>query len=179
MQLLSATTPTVHCALSVWPSGGHPAEKLWCYQFGDDIDRITSGSTHSPNRTHIRAVLRVQYSVQCTLQCLNCSSNVQITKHASSVSCSECLLVTAITFIDIMVFGLGLGLCLSNSQTLFLLVPHFRSLKLRIDFNIIFPSDPPSKFFKKMSHNSRNPFPSLPLSNHTNTICCQHTSPVT
>jgi len=54
----------------------------------------TSQNTHSKNRTHIASVLQ-----QCNLRCLNGSSNVQITKHAGSVSCSECLpLVTDIIF---------------------------------------------------------------------------------
>ncbi len=50
--------------------------------------------------------------------------------------CSECLtLVTAITSINIMLFGLD-WLCLSNSHALFLLVQHIRSLNIRIDFYI-------------------------------------------
>jgi len=67
-------------------------------------------NTHSLNCTHIASALRVRllHTVQCKLRCNNGSSNVQITKQADSVSCSECLsLVTAITFINIMVFGLG------------------------------------------------------------------------
>jgi hypothetical protein len=71
-------------------------------------------------------------------------------KHANSVSCSECLpLVTTITFINIMVFIIELGLCISNSHTLFLLIPHFRSLNKTIDFYIIFPSDSSSEFFSQ------------------------------
>ena len=61
-------------------------------------------NTHSYNRTLIVSVLRVQvlHAVQCNLRSLNGSSNVQITKHAGSVSCPECLpLVTVITFINI------------------------------------------------------------------------------
>jgi hypothetical protein len=56
------------------------------------------------------------------LRCLNGSSNVQITKHAGSVSCSECfMLVTATTFSNIMVFGLGRDhhLNLSTNVSLF------------------------------------------------------------
>ena len=85
---------------------------------------------------HIAFVLRVQvlHGVQCR-RCLKCSSNVEIMKHAGSVQCSECLpLVTAITFTNILVFGLGLDLCLSNSHTIFLLISWFRSLNIRIDF---------------------------------------------
>ena len=65
-------------------------------------------NTHSLNRMNIASVLRVQvlHGVQCTLRCLNGSTNVQITKHAGSVSCSECLpLVTTITFINTLRTG--------------------------------------------------------------------------
>lgn len=112
---------------------------------------------------HIASVLLVHvlHGVQCNLFCLNVSSNVHITKHAGSVSCSECLpLVTTITFINIMVFGLGLGLCLPNSHTLFLLISHFRSLNKTKDFYIVFPSDSSSKFSNKCL--TIPPLPSLP-----------------
>jgi len=69
-------------------------------------------NTHSLNLSHIASVLLVQvlHGVQCNLFYLNVSSNVQITKQAVSVSCSESLpLVTAITYIFVMVFGLGLS----------------------------------------------------------------------
>ena len=138
-------------------------------------------------------------------------------------SYSECLpLVTAITLTNIMVFGLGVGLCLSNSHTIFLFIPHFRSLNITIGFYIFFPSDSSSIFLNKYltipllrslptlypipltqsavntqfphsfpftpfiqspqhnlmsTHKSPTPFPSLSLSNHTNTICCQPQSP--
>jgi hypothetical protein len=123
------------------------------------------------NRTHTASVLRVQvlHGVQCTLRCLNGSSNVQIAKHAGSVSCSECLpLVTAVIFINIMEFGLGLCFCLSKSPTIFLLILHFKSLNIRIDLYIVFPSDSSSKFPNKcltIAVLHSHPFPSHPLSN--------------
>jgi len=131
------------------------------------------------------------------LRCLNGSSNVQITKHVSSVSCSECLLlVTTITFINIKLFGIELCLCLSNSHRLFLFRSHFKSLNKTKDFYIVFPSDSSSKLFNKCLSNSIIPFlPTLyPITlsqsavntqspnhnllsthNHPITICCQHT----
>ena len=91
----------------------------------------------------------------------NGSSNVQIMKQAGSVSCLECLpLLTAITFINIMVFDLGLGLCLSNSHTVFLLIPHFKFLNITIDCYIVYPSDSSSKLFNKCF--TIPPLPSLP-----------------
>ena len=72
-------------------------------------------------------MLRIQvlHAVQCNLRKLKGSSNVQITKHAGSVSCSECLpLVTDITFINIMVLGPELGLCPSKCHTIFLCISH-------------------------------------------------------
>jgi len=56
------------------------------------------------------------------------------------VSLSEYLaLFTAATFVIIMVLGFVLGLCFSNSNTMYLLVLHFRSLNIIIGiyFNII------------------------------------------
>ena len=54
-------------------------------------------------------------------------------KYQLSVSCSECLqLVTAITFIDIMVFGIELALCLSNRNTIFWLIPDPQKFKNRL-----------------------------------------------
>jgi len=73
-------------------------------------------------------------------------------------------LVTAITFTNIVVFSLGMDLCLSNSHMIFLLIPHFRSLNITIDFRIVFPSDSSSKFFNKcltISVLPSLPFPSL------------------
>ena len=76
--------------------------------------------------------------------------NVKRNKQSGSVSCSECLpLVTVINFIIIMVFGLGLGLCLSKSHAIFLLITHCRSLNKTIDFYIAFLSDSSSKFSNK------------------------------
>ena len=109
-------------------------------------------NTHGYNSTHSASVLRVKvlHAVQCNLRCLDGSSNVQITKHAVSVSCSECLsLVTAITFIKITVLVLGLGLCLSNNHTIILLIPHFRNLNTTIDFYIVLLPDSSSTFFNK------------------------------
>ena len=109
------------------------------------------------------SVLRVQvlHAVQRNLQCLNSSSNVHITKHAGSISCSECVpLVTAIAIINIMVFGLGMCLCLSNSHTIFLLIPHFRSLNIITDFYIAFPSNSSSKHSNKC--HTIPPLPSIP-----------------
>ena len=139
---------------------------------------------------HIASVLRFQvlHGVQCTLRCLNGSSNVQILKHAGSVSCSECLpLVTTITFINIIVFGIELCLSLPNSHTLFLIIWHFRSLNKTKDFYVAFPSDSSSKLFNKCL--TIPPLPSLHFPpfiqspyhnllsthNHPITTCCQHT----
>ena len=83
-------------------------------------------------------------------------------------------LVTAITFTDIIVFVLVLCLCISNSHTIFLLIPHFRFLNITIEFYIFFPSYSSSKFPNKCL--TIPPLPSLPpLSKLPNTICCQHT----
>ena len=74
-------------------------------------------------------------------------------KYAGSVSLSECLtLVTAVTFVIIMVLGLRLALCLSNSNTIFFSILHFRSLNIIIGiyFNIILFPFWTSKFLVKM-----------------------------
>ena len=50
-----------------------------------------------------------------------------LTKLADSVSRSDCLaMVTAVTFVNKTVLVLGLGLCLSNSNALYLWTLHFR-----------------------------------------------------
>ena len=67
-------------------------------------------NSHRYKRTHIASAFRVEvlHAVQCNWRCLNGSSNVQITKGAGSVSCSECLpLVTDITFTNVMVLILA------------------------------------------------------------------------
>ena len=58
----------------------------------------------------------------------------------------------AITFVNIMIFGLGLGLCLSNRHTTFLLTPYFISLNIRMDFNIV-SLQIHHLIFQQMSHN--------------------------
>ena len=178
MQLLSATGSIEQCAVSVWPSGRYTTQTD--QRCVDHIDR--KSSTENPQlKPHAHCVWAVcSYTPRSTLQLAMFESfnNVQITKQAGSMSCSECLpLVTAITFINIMVFGPGLGLCLSNSHTIFLLIPHFRTLNITIDCYIAFPSDSSSKLFNKCL-----PIPSLPsppLSNPPNTIRSQHTIPIT
>jgi hypothetical protein len=126
------------------------------------------------------SVLRVQvlHGVQYNLRCRSGSSNVQITKQAGSMSCSECLpMVTTLTFIDIMMFGLGMCLCLSNSHKIFLLIPHFRPLNMSIDCYIVLPSDSSSKISTTVSQFPHSTYPTL--SNPPNTIYCQHTIPIT
>ena len=83
----------------------------------------------------------MEYSAACDVLIVEAMYNLRsLTKHAGSVSCLVCLLlVTAITFVNIMVLGFGLGLCASNGHTVFLLMLHFRSLNIRINFNIILP----------------------------------------
>ena len=101
-------------------------------------------------------------------------------------------------FINIVVFVVGLGLCLSNRQTLLFLLSHFRSLIITIVIYIVFPSGSASKFLINISqfpqtvffhtiynplnnllstHNSHITFPSVPLPNLPNTICFQHSIP--
>ena len=49
-----------------------------------------------------------------------CTNYARLTKQAGSMSCSQCsVLVTVRTFVNSMVLGLGLGLCASNSNTVF------------------------------------------------------------
>jgi len=79
-------------------------------------------------------------------------------------------------FINIVVFGVGLGLCLSNRQTLLFLVSHFRSLIITIVICIVFPSGISSKFLTNISQFPHSVL-SHPLSYLPNTICCQHTIP--
>ena len=91
------------------------------------------------------------------------------------MSCSECLsLVTAVTFINIMVFGLGLVLCFSNSNLIFLLIPHFRKLNLIIDFYFVVLSFSPYNYTNNVTQ-FPNSFPFHPLSNPPNTISSQNT----
>ena len=66
------------------------------------------------------------------------------------MSFPECLFLgTAITFVIIMMLDLGLSLCLSNSNNLYLLTLYGSCLNKKIDFNIIFPSEFSSKFFNE------------------------------
>jgi len=79
----------------------------------------------------------------------------QLNPHAHGVraACSG-------TFINIIFLDLGLRLCLSNSHTIFLLKPHFRSSNITIDFYIVFPSYSSSKLSNKCL--TIPPLPSLP-----------------
>ena len=84
-------------------------------------------------------------------------------KYAGSVSLSECLtLVTAVTFVIFMVWGLRLALCLSNSNTIFFSILHYRSLNIIIGiyFNIILFPFWTSKFLVKMCRKICTAFPS-------------------
>jgi len=56
--------------------------------------------------------------------------------------------VTALTLLNTLVLDLGLVEVL-QSQELFLFILYFRSLNIRIDFNIIFPSNSSSKHLNK------------------------------
>ena len=81
--------------------------------------------------------------------------------------------------INIIVFGLVLGLSLSNSHTIFLLIPHLRSLNIIINSYNIFRSDSSYKLFNKCLTIPPLPYHSHSLSNHPKTITCQRTIPVT
>ena len=84
----------------------------------------------------------MEYRVTCDVLIAHAMYNlISPMKQAGSVSRSECLaLVTAVTFGILTVLDLVLGLCLSHSNTLFLLIMHVRFCNERVDFNIIFPS---------------------------------------
>jgi hypothetical protein len=88
---------------------------------------------------------------------------LSLTKQAGSGSRSDCLpLVTTVTYFNTTVLDLGFGSCLSNSNTLFLLILQFRLFNTRVDFNIIFPSDQSSTFFNKyltLNVPNSHPFP--------------------
>jgi hypothetical protein len=67
---------------------------------------------------------------------------LSLTKVACSLSRSECLsLPTSVTFVDKTVLDLWLGLCLSNSNALCLLILHLIFFNIKLEFIIIFPSD--------------------------------------
>jgi len=86
---------------------------------------ITVLKAHSWYRTYSVSLLCVQvlHGVQCNMRCLNWSNIIQIMKHDVSVSRWECSpLVTAINFINIMVFVLVLCLRFWNSHKIFLYV---------------------------------------------------------
>jgi len=126
--MISATGLLEPCAVSVWTSLNNRSRQTSCVV--TSLPGNPMQNTHRLNCTHIASALRVQvlHTVQCKLRCNNGSSNVQITKQASSLFCSECLpLVTDITFSNNMLFGLRLGLCLSNNHRIILLIPHCRS----------------------------------------------------
>jgi len=102
-------------------------------QVADFLPRETSGvvttltgitvlNVHSWYRTYIVSLLCVHelHGVQCNMGCLNWSNIIQIMKHDVSVSRWECSpLVTAINFINIMVFGLRQCLRFWNSHKIF------------------------------------------------------------
>ena len=56
--------------------------------------------------------------------------------------------VTAVMVVNTVVLDIGMGLELSKLNAIFFLL-YFRSLNIRIHFNIIFPSNSSSKYFYK------------------------------
>ena len=67
VQLLSATGPNEHCAISVWPSGRHPTESLRCYQFDDDIDPLSKTHAHCACASCDILIVPVMYKLRNTL----------------------------------------------------------------------------------------------------------------
>jgi hypothetical protein len=92
---------------------------------------------------------------------------LSLTKYVSSLSLSECLaLATAVTFVNIMVLGFGLDLCLSNRNMLFWLILHFMFLNVTVELDIIFLSGSSSKLFNNYLTTSvvhTHPIPLLPI----------------
>jgi hypothetical protein len=78
------TGPSEHCAVSLCQNGGHPTEsdqECFIINLVTTLTENPPDNTDSSDRTHIASVLRVLLllGVQCSLRCLNLSSNVQIT----------------------------------------------------------------------------------------------------
>jgi hypothetical protein len=146
---------------------------LLCVQWADIRPRQTSGFLLLVWWRHLQEILCTLPTVKTArtlrLYCLssNCmeySANwdvliVQVmyklrslSKHTGSMSRSECLaLVTAVKFVNIMVLDFGLWLYLSYSNTIFLLILHFKFLIIiiGIDFNIILVLFWKPTFFEK------------------------------
>jgi hypothetical protein len=141
--------------LLLWSSGGHNAEtnQRWFV--------ISFVTTRSEILLRVPTVQTAR-TLRLFSNCMEHSATwdvlidqemynlLSLTKRAGSVSLSECLaLVTAVIFFNVTVLDLGLGLCLSKSNTLFLLILQFRFFNIRVDFNIIFPSDQSPTFCNK------------------------------
>ena len=105
---------------------------LWWRHWPENLRRIHTVKTA---RTLLLCCLfgnPTEYSAPCDVLLVQVVYKLRsVTKFAGSLSRSECLkLVTAVTFINIMVSGLVFGLCIPHSNTIFLLILHCRSLNI-------------------------------------------------
>ena len=132
-------------AVVVWPRGGRQTETNQRCIVISLVTTLTGNpveNAHSKNRNTMRLCCMFSNSMECSAICHVLIDQVMLNYVVSLLSRSECLpLVRAITSVIITVLDFGLCLCLSNSNRLFLLTEHLRSLNIGIDFNIYFLSD--------------------------------------
>jgi len=79
--------------------------------------------------------------------------------------------------IIIIMFGLGLFYCISNSYTIFDIIPYYRSLNIKLEFKYYLPFRLFISIIQQCLTIPPLP-PLLPLSNQAETISCQKSCPL-
>jgi len=135
------TAPSEHCAVAMWPGGGHPTETD---QTCGDISLMTTLTGNPSEKPTVKIAGTLPLCcVLCTLW-----STVHLGNTESYVTSWFCVKDRAVTLLNTLVLELEL-VEVFQSQELFLFILYFRSLNIRIDFNIIFPSNSSSKHLNK------------------------------
>jgi len=141
------TGPSKHFAVAVWEGVRHLAEtngvvlSVWWPHWPENLRRIPTVTTA---RTLLLCCVfsnSMHYSVACDVWIVQVMYKLRsLTTLATSVSWSKYLqLLKPLTFVNSMVLGLGVGLCLLNTHMLLLLIRHFGFFNMKINFNTIFP----------------------------------------
>jgi hypothetical protein len=113
------TDPTEHCAVAVWPRGGHPTETDQRCGVISSVMTLTGNPPEKP-RFKLADALRL-CCVFCNCMEYSATRDVFIVDNIQSYETSwSSVKITAVTLVNTMVLDMGMGLGLSNSNAIFL-----------------------------------------------------------
>jgi hypothetical protein len=159
------TGPSEQCAVVVWPRGRHPTEReqrCCVIRLVTTMTGIPAENTHSNNRNTMRLCCLFGNSMEYSAICDDSIDQVML-NYVVQFIVTVRMLAAGHSHNLYYDYGVRVWIVFISffSNQLFCLIRHLRSLNIKIDFNIIFPSDSSSKYFNKYITISLIPLPSF------------------